>query len=72
MIINDVISKVRVVLTSVVTIATALAFAAAEVAESAEVPVVGDTAGRVAIFLTAAIAVIRRVTPVAAEERGLL
>lgn len=69
--INDVINKVRVVLTSVVTIATALALAASEVAEAAEVPVVGDVAGRVAVFLVAAIAVIRRVTPVAAPERGL-
>ncbi len=68
---NDVINKARVVLTSVVTVLTALAFAATQVAEQAEVPVVGSTAGQAATFLIAAIAVIRRVTPVATVERGL-
>lgn len=69
--INDVITKVRVVLTSAVTVITALAVAATQVAEAAEVPVVGDTAGQIGAFLLAVIAIIRRVTPVAQDERGL-
>jgi hypothetical protein len=67
----DVINKARVVLTSVVTVLTALAFAATQVADQAEVPVVGSYAGQAATFLIAAIAIIRRVTPVAEAERGL-
>lgn len=70
--INDYISKARVILTSIVTIATALAFAATQVAEAAEVPVVGEVAGQAAIFLAAAITVLRRVTPVATPDIGIL
>lgn len=70
--INELISKARAILTSVVTIAAALAVAATEIASAADVPIVGEVAGRVAVFLFATIAIIRRVTPVPVNERGLV
>lgn len=68
---ESIITNVRVILTSVVTIFTALAVAATEIGLATDVPVVEHWAGRAATFLVAAVAIIRRVTPVPASERGL-
>jgi len=64
--------RIKIVLTASVTwLTVAGAVAAILVDELAPWPVAADVASRIAIVLATATAIIRRVTPVAANERGL-
>ena len=75
---NALIDRARVILTSVVTIIGAVTVALSTIVIPAAASAYGVDSGvvvvlgQVVVLLTGAAAVIRRVTPVAKEQRGLL
>lgn len=76
--INGALDRARVILTSVITIATAIALALTTIVIPAAADAYGTESsvvvwlGQAVVALTIVVSVIRRVTPVPKPERGLL
>ena len=73
--INAFIDKVRVVLTAAVTwITAAVVILQVALAQNviSDVPEATSVIGQIIVWLLGAIAIIRRVTPVASDERGIV
>ncbi len=66
------IARIRVIVTAAPTYLIAAAFVVQVLVEEINLPAVGEYGGRILVLLGTVIAVIRRVAPVVAGERGLL
>lgn len=69
---NEALARIKVILTAAPTYLTALAVAASVFAQEVGPGPVAEWAVTIGAWLTSAVVIIRQVTPVAKDERGIL